>query len=378
MVKVLIVKPSSLGDILHTAPAVELLATRRPECRLTWLVNEEYSEFVKDLPGVSEVISFPRGRFRLRRFPLWVPEALSWSRALRQGFDLAMDFQGLQRSGLMSQASGAKERFGFRDARELAWLHYSHPVEVPRAVIHAVDRNLYLVRKALADSRLLRKAHGDLAPSAVEDEDIEAGFASNWCLKVPPAALAFAEKALAGGFSGSSSVDSQGAASPPIALCPGARWESKRWPTGRWAELSDALHHESVPFRPILLGGAGDAALLDLILAQASAPIESFVGKTTVWQTAALLKKCAAAVGVDSAPLHLAQSLGVPSVSLFGPTDPSRVGPRGQLHRVLQRENLECNGCYHRACPLPRRLCLPEIPAQTVVAALKDFCLKGR
>jgi lipopolysaccharide heptosyltransferase I len=361
MVKVLVVKPSSLGDILHAAPAVELLSSGHPERRLTWLTNEEYVDFVKDLPGVSEVIGFPRGRFRWRRFPRWLPEAISWSKALSRGFDVAIDFQGLQRSGLMASLSGAGERFGFGDARELAWLHYTHRVEVPQATLHAVDRNLLLARKACSTSSQLRGVEKHPA-EPVDDHD----FALGWRLAIPAPALSFAAVAL------------ESRPCPPVALCPGTRWESKRWPVRRWAELIDALSREKDLPRPILLGGAGDSEEAAAILKLASAPAESFVGRVTLWQTAALLKHCAAAVAVDSANLHLAASLGIPSVSLFGPTDPARVAPRGSQHRVLQRQDLECNGCYRRSCPLPRRLCLPETPAEAVVAALKGFCLKGR
>src|SRR5436309_2596355 len=294
MVKVLVVKPSSLGDILHAAPAVELLSSDHPERSLTWLTNEEYVDFVKDLPGVSAVIGFPRGRFRWRRFPRWLPEAISWSKALSRGFDVAIDFQGLQRSGLMASISGAKERFGFRDARELAWLHYTHRVEVPPGTVHAVDRNLSLARKASSTSSYLNRTEKTFTDRLGEDE-----HALNWRLKVPSPAVSFAETVLQQQHSGNSA---------PIALCPGACWESTRWPPRRWAELIYALSREMECFRPILLGGPSDVAQAEAILEHSSAPVESFVGKTTLWETAALLARCVAAVAVDSAPLHLAAS----------------------------------------------------------------------
>ena len=112
-VKILVVKPSSLGDILHAAPAIQMLANSGSKPLVSWVANDTYVDFVAGLPGVAEAIPFPRGRLRLGSIPCWVPEVSSLLKRLRQDFQVAVDFQGLQRSGLMTFFSGAIERFGF-------------------------------------------------------------------------------------------------------------------------------------------------------------------------------------------------------------------------------------------------------------------------
>ncbi len=347
MVKVLVIKPSSLGDIIHSAAAVEAIARSRPDCRVSWLVNEEYAEFVRELPGVFDVLPFPRGRFRRHGFPFWLPRAASWLWSLRGDFDVAVDLQGLQRSALMARVSGARERFGPRNARELAWMHYNRPVDVPAELRHAVDRVNHVAREVLARSECL-----------VSDGVRAAAPRQDYRLPVPAAARSAAQARL-GNSSG-----------PLLALCPGARWSSKLWPEERWVELLRGLRERHGEIEPVFLGTPGEAAAIDEILRRSAVPGRSLAGRIDLWQTAAVLESAAAAVTLDSAPLHLAAAVGTPTVALFGPTDPRRVAPRSPEHTVL-RPDLDCLGGYERHCPLERRVCVPDVEAADVLEALE-------
>jgi ADP-heptose:LPS heptosyltransferase len=350
MVKVLIIKPSSLGDIIHSVRAVELIARARADCRVTWLVNEEYAAFVRELPGVFEVLPFPRRGLGLSAFPACGPRAVHWLGKLRRGFDVAVDLQGLQRSGLMARLCGAAERFGPREARELGWLHYNRPVSIPRTLRHAVDRVEYLAAAVCARSALLGSA-------PLSRTGIDLGVQRPFRLPVPPAARREADAILSGD------------ARRPVVLCPGTRWPSKLWPAVRWGELLDILARRRPDLRPIFMGAPGEQSLVWEILASTAAPGENLVGRASLWQTAALMERAAAVVTMDSAPLHLAALLEIPTVALFGPTDPGRVAPRGPQHRVA-RLDLECLACYKRECPLPRRACLRDLDAETVYETL--------
>ena len=301
MVRVLVIKPSSLGDIIHSAEGVERLSRAAADCRISWVVNEGLEDFVRELPGVAEVIPFPRGSFRLRRFPFWLPRWSRWVKGLRRSFDVAVDLQGLQRSGLFARLSGARERFGPSDARELAALHYTSRIVVPRDVPHAIDRVNQLVEEVCRRSRFL-------------DESGETGRGqAPFRLPVPAEAREEARTLLADETRGL------------VVLCPGARWETKLWPADRWAALLDLLGERHPELRPVFVGARGEEPLVEAIRERASVRTESFVGKTSVWVTAALMERARGVVTLDSAPLHLAVAAGAPTVSFFGPTDPEKV-----------------------------------------------------
>lgn len=353
MVKVLVVKPSSLGDIIHSTAAVATLARCGAGVEIAWVANEEYASFVRSLPGVSEVIPFPRRELRWKRFPRWVPAWMRWVAALRRHrFEVGIDLQGLQRSGLILRLSGAKERYGPGDARELAWLHYTRRVPVPEDMVHAADRVEHLVRAAIDGCERLRGGEGEGPGPGGPGPDSELR------LEVPEEARAWAR-------------ETTREAEATIALCPATRWESKTWPATRWVELIDRLHERWPALLPVLVGAPGEAAALDAICAQAGSPALNLAGRADLWQTAAVLERAEIAVSMDSAPLHLAARVGTPTVALFGPTDPARVAPRGDRHVVLRRDELTCLGCYRRRCPLPRRVCLPDLGAPLVVRALE-------
>ncbi len=368
MVRVLVIKPSSLGDIIHSAEGVERLARAVPDCELTWLVNAGFEEFVREFPGVDHVVAFPRGRFRLRGFPGWLPEFGRWLRDLRRGrFDLAVDLQGLQRSGIFARVSGAKERFGPAEARELAPVHYNRRVRVPDEVAHAIDRVNGLIDEVLARSKFVP----DHARSP-KSRDETAAFR----LPIPDAAREKARELLG---------ERNGDDRTPLALCPGARWESKLWTPRRWADLLALLSAQRPDLRPVFLGAPGEEPLVEAIdaereAADATEPLESLVGRAPIWASAALMERSAAVVCMDSAPLHLAVAVGVPTVSFFGPTEPLKVGPRDDAevsHRVLRRD-LECLSCYKRTCPLEARVCVPETSADEVLEALGEVVRSAR
>ena len=351
MVKVLVIKPSSLGDIIHAAGGVESIARRCPDCQVSWLVNEEYASFVSELPGVYEALPFPRGRFRRQRFPLWLPEVASWLRGLRRGFDVAVDLQGLQRSGLMARFSGARERFGPLTARELGWIHYNRRIAIPDELHHAVDRVNYLVEQVIARSAFLLSDGGGGPPPV-----------RTFRMPVPPAAGDLPRAEL-----GDDLGDDQ---RDILALCPGTRWPSKRWPAERWVELLELLGKRQPRLRPVFLGAPAEATSIEAIVGKATVPSRSLAGRIDLWGAAAVLESAVAAVTMDSAPLHLAAAVGTPTISLFGPTDPGRVAPRGPRHQVL-RKDLDCLRCYCKECPLERRACLPDIGAEEVLEALE-------
>jgi heptosyltransferase-1 len=364
MIRVLVIKPSSLGDIIHAAGAVRAIASARPDVSVTWVANEEYAEFVRRFPGVSDVLAFPRRRMSWRRFPSCIPPTLRFLRSLRDGFDLAVDLQGLQRSAFFARVSGAQERFGPRSAREFGWIHYNRRVDVPASIVHAIDRVNAIARAVLRESRVLGLETPGSRVGNARNDDIE--FDPR--LEVGPEA----RESLA------AHVDP--ARGDILAICPGTRWESKDWPRERWVRLLRLLRERRPELHPVLIGAPSERLANVAIVDSACVPVTDLTGSVDLWTTAALLERAACAVTLDSAPLHLAIAVGTPTVSLFGPTDPRRVGPRemddaradAPRHRVLRREELTCLGCYQRTCPLPERICLPGLEEHRVVDAIEE------
>jgi ADP-heptose:LPS heptosyltransferase len=213
-VNILVVKPSSMGDIIHAFPAVDLLRREFPDATITWLVNDTFAGLIELLPGVDDVVLFRRKR--LGKIRHW-HELIPFARELRQhNFDLAIDFQGLFRSGLLTWLSGAPTRIGFHAAREGARMFYTEKVMVPANLTHAVDKNVFLVRSALnlaGEVRIppLRQHHdfAKLARQLLQQHRLDEG-------------------------------DSL------LAVAPSARWGTKRWnsrtpPSGCLARTTSAM-----------------------------------------------------------------------------------------------------------------------------------------
>lgn len=306
--RILLIKPSALGDVCRTVPVLASLARAWPEAEIHWLVQDGFVDAVSAHPDLDRVIPFPRGRFgRWMRSPAVARELLEWTRRLREAdYDLVLDCQGLSRSGFMTRATNAPRRVGDRRAREFAWLAYTDRVDTAAAV-HEVDRMFTLVEACGADVvRDLR-------------------------LHVPTEATASWRSGVGGRLEGV----------PVTTLASTSRWESKAWPRGHWAELGRRLLDRDG--RHLLLLGAPSErdeveALRDAI-GDSSGRVHCLAGRTTVGEMMAAIEQSDLVVSNDSAALHMAVGLahrGVASVGLFGPTDPARVGPYGGHAEVLQ------------------------------------------
>jgi lipopolysaccharide heptosyltransferase I len=337
-VNILIVKPSSLGDIVHTLPAVHLLRQHYPEALLVWVVHDALTGFVSLYSGVDEVIPFRRRRWA--RIHHW-HEVLGFLVDLRQHrFDLAIDFQGLLRSGLIAFASGAPRRIGFQNAREGAGLFYTERIPLPANLHHALERNVFLVQSALG-----------IATAASMPE-----------LGRPHDSVKEARRLLR-----QYQLDGE---APVLAVAPGARWPSKRWPPRFFAAALDQLQQTIPDLRCWVLGTPDEARTAEAVI-QACArcrPV-SLVGKSDLGTLVELLRCSDALLTNDSGPMHIAAALTVPTVALFGATDPELTGPHGDSH-VVFRTTCELRPCLSRECVQAKRPCSEGVSASRVAAAL--------
>ncbi len=340
--RILIIKPSSLGDIVHALPVLAALRARHPRARIAWLAGESFAPLLEGHPLLDDVIRFDRRRFgRMLQSPRIFWEFLRFVADLRRRrFDLVIDLQGLVRSGFLAFASGARERIGFAKARELAGAFYSRRVRCPADDVHAVDRNL-CVAAALG------------LPADTP------GFP----LALRPDEHAQARALLAD------------VGTRPLerftAVLPGARWPSKQWPAQHWAGLLARLAQEDLP-PAVLLGGPGDLPVLQAIQGACPVPLLSLVGRTSLRQLTALLARAELVICCDSGPMHLAAALGRPLVALFGPTNPQRTGPYGRAARVVSL-SVPCAPCYARTCPLQHHDCLERLSIERVIAEVRKL-----
>ena len=297
--RVLIVRPSALGDVARTVPALVTLRNALPDAHIDWLVRDAFADLVRHHPALNGVVPFPRKRFATAWCnPLRTLEALRWSLDLaKHRYDLAIDLQGLFRSGLFSWLTHAPTRVGFANARELAWLAYNRR--------HPIDPTLHTVERMLA----LLEAEGY---TPVRDMR----------LYVSPDDARWRDELL----------DRHGGHDQPYAcLAPTARWPAKRWPLDRFIHVARRLLDTGIAGRRLVIiaSEAERAGLRPLIeqLGDAAGADRLLFPATTVGQMMALISHTRLLVCNDSGPLHVAVAFERPIVAVFGPTDPDLVGP---------------------------------------------------
>ncbi|MCC2640301.1 MAG: putative Lipopolysaccharide heptosyltransferase [Nitrospira sp.] len=330
--RLLFIKPSSLGDIVHAMPTLAALRARFSQAEVTWLVKRQWAPLVEVIGGVDHVCAVENG---LTGWLGRVPDL----RATR--FDLVVDLQGLFRSGVMAWLTGCRRRVGFARAREGSPLFYSQRVEVPTAAMHAVDRYL-LVAEALGAER----------PAQPRFEFIDR-----------PGDRLAVETLLAGA--------GMAVSSPWIAMNVSARWETKRWPPQHFAETADRLS-EAHGFPIVFIGGPAERAESLAVASLMRTKAVDLTGQTPVGLLPGLLRRSALLVTNDSGPMHIAAAVETPVVALFGPTDPARTGPYGRGHLVLSHA-VECSPCFSRDCGRAARLeCLTEVRPEQVVRAVQQ------
>ena len=271
---ILVIKPSSLGDVVHTLPAVALLKKYWPEARLRWLVNPEWAPLLEGNPDVFETVLFPRGEFRGLAGLTGIP---AWAKMMRreQRADLTLDFQGLLRSALIARLCCRGEIVGLSDAREGARFLYHRSADV-RGIAHAVDRYLALVTRL----------------------GIEITNPLEWPLPAgaPPEGFSFE--------------------APFILLHPFSRGAGKSLSVRDTQDFCRAV----APW-PVVLAGRTAESFPQL------AHVTDLLNCTTLSELVWLLRRAAFVVSVDSGPMHIAAALTSRLISLHTWSDPGKVGP---------------------------------------------------
>lgn len=300
--RILLIRPSALGDVCRTVPVLVSLRARFPDAAIDWLVQSEFAEAVKEHPALDRVVPFPRREVSLGR--LWRPGALGtllrFLRSLRgPGYDVVVDAQGLFRSAFFAGCTRAERRIGYANAAEAGWIFLNERHAIPSS-LHTVDRMLMLVERAgIPPVRDMRLYTGDAAKARSHE-------------------LVQSERF--------------------VLIAPTSRWPGKRWPSDRFAVLARRLLDDGAADSIAIAGAASErdqcGPLLEL--AKADPRVIDLVGRTSIAELMAVIERASLVIANDSAALHMAVGFDRPIVALFGPTRIDLVGPYRREHDVIQ------------------------------------------
>ena len=334
--RILLIKPSAIGDVVHALPILNLLRRRWPAAHIAWLVSTSCAGILDGHPQIDELILFDRARLAgAWKNPMRWLDVFRLARGLRRRhFDLVIDLQGLFRSGWLTWSTRAADRIGLGDAREFAWLGYTRRTPRGPKERHAIERYL--------DAAEMLGCAREPVEFVFPTDDDDRRFVAD--LLATQSAAAGVD--LRRGFA---------------VLLPGTNWVTKRWPAEKFGELVETLRDRHG--LASLVAGGPDASPLAAHIAGAI----DVTCKTNLRQLVALLERAAVVITNDSGPMHIAAALGRPTVSLFGPTSPIRTDPFGKAAGVV-RLDIACSPCFSRTCS--HISCLRELPSDAVMHAV--------
>jgi len=301
---ILIIKPSSLGDIVLALPALTALRRSFPNSRISWLVRPEFAALLANHPHLDGIIPFDR-RFLGKAWfhPKALGALISLIRRLRNGrFDAVFDFQGLFRTACLAWLSGCKKRFGRAGAREFAHIFYTDKVAQGTDCAHLVDYYLRIIATAGA---------GEISAQFVLPQEPAASESILRLLK-----------------SGGTAPDHY------AVLVPGSAHQDKCWPTERFAELADKIAAK-FGLSLVATGTRPEMPVVERLSKESNVPIANLAGQTSLSELMALLRGAKLVVSNDTGPGHIAAASGVPLVLMFGRSNPVRVAPYGRKECVV-------------------------------------------
>jgi heptosyltransferase-1 len=364
--RILLIKPSALGDVVHTIPVLVKLRARYPRARIDWLITPENAEIVRCHPALSNVVLFARRDFskRGRRWRALLAFFDLLKQIRRAKYDLVIDMHGQVRSALFALISGARVRIGFdrpirrsltvsaehdlrnvpshgwRGAREGSWIAYTHRIPIPTLDVHAIDRYLWVAPLLGLDD---------------DPPDLAIHLSSDTVRNV--------ERLL--------KEHGVHADVPLVILVPGTIWETKHWTIEGFAGVARTFLSDG--FAVALAGTERDQQRCRQIAAAAPGVCD-LSGKTTPAELAALIRRAEVAVTNDSGSMHVAASLRKPMVSVFGPTNPVHIGPYQRPESVV-RVDLPCSPCNYRRlsqCPFDHA-CMKQVTSEMVVERVQKI-----
>ena len=345
--RILIIKLSAIGDLVHALPFLEVLKKRFPHARIDWLVEEDAYQVIKGHPAINHVIVSGRKAWQRRllngkEFLPAMKEISNFIRDVRRyKYDLVIDLQGLLKSGILVCLSKGRQKIGMTGSREGAGIFLNVPPFPVDYNQHALKRYLSVARYLGCD---ISSWKGDIPVFESDKRAVRRLLDKHRLLK-----------------------------RPIIAINPMARWETKLWEPDRFADLADRIR-DNLSCDIIFTGSGNDKKVIKEISGMMKERPVNLAGKTSLKELACLYSISGALVTTDTGPMHIAAAMGCPVIALFGPTDPLRTGPYGRSHRVV-RADLECSPCFKKSCS--HKNCMKDITVEMVFEAVKDTLVKN-
>jgi len=349
--KILIIKLSAIGDVIHTLPALTALRRHYPDAQIDWLVEDAAADLLQGHPALSRTLVWHRREFaglfaagKLFRATRVFMRCLGELRSTH--YDLIIDFQALLKSSLWIFLAQGRRKVGFGKGMEHAensHLFLNERIPAPSMEVHALDRGLKLIEALGIDgSRVIYDVPTDdsAARALLEEKGIDPHR-------------------------------------PLIAINPAAKWPTKLWEPEKFGKVAERLLSHG--YQVVFTGSREDGAMIDKIAHWNNAPTIRLDGQTTLKILAAFYRSCRAVITTDTGPMHLAAAVSTPVVALFGPTAPWRTGPYGAGHVVL-RAGLSCSPCFMKSCrtvEFEKMACMKRITVGEVVEAVKVVTGEG-
>ncbi len=325
--KILIIKPSALGDIVHSLPFLDTIKRCYPSASIHWLVARGLHTFLEGHPLIDRLWIIDKDKWkRPKNIRQTFKDIVSLGKGLRQErFDVSIDLSGLLRSGLITLAANAEYKLGFKEADEGSTFFYTHRIHGSMK-IHAIDRYLKI---AEAMGCRLGTINYPFAPYEKNP---------SICKELPK---------------------------EYVVMTPAAGKEANRWPAQRFGQLAARLDLPTV-----LIGSKSDQSVANEVMQHAEGKAISLAGKTSIKELIPIIGNAKYFITNDTGPMHIAAALGIPVFAIFGPANPTRTGPYGEQHTVI-REDLSCSPCYAWK-PCDNWQCMQAITVERVLATIEE------
>ncbi len=327
--KILIIKPSAWGDIVHSLPFLAVVKKRYPKCEIHWVIAKGLHTFLEGHPLIHKLWIMDKDGWKdFGRIGKSLTEMNAFRRGLKkERFDISIDLSGLLRSGLISWAAAARYRLGFSDSDEGSPFFYSHKIKGGDQ-IHAIDRYLLLADLIDCDTSEITYPF----PPLPDITGLLSTLPEQFCIMVPSAGK-----------------------------------KANRWPAKRFAALAARLHISS-----LVIAGDSDKDIAGEVVAGSQGKAINLAGKTGLKELVALTKRASFFICNDTGPMHIAAALEIPLFALFGPANPVRTGPYGKNSTVI-RVPLDCSPCYaQKPCTQHNWRCMNELTVDTVYEHITD------
>lgn len=332
--RVLIVKLSAIGDVIHTIPFLKTLKLSFPDWQIDWALEDVTYPLLRGNPLLNRAIVLKRKSWTRGKELKGLLETFKVLRNTR--YDMVIDLQGLLKSGLITGLTKAREKIGLSISREFSWLFYSRSIEVD-IERHALLRTLDVAKKLGAK---LISEDARVYLSEEERSEYDKIFKN----------LGLLPKSY-------------------IVINPVAKWPTKLWLKERFSVLADRITQE-LGCKVVFTGSKADQEYIHGILMHTKDKHIDLSGSITLRELSFLLEQAKALVSTDTGPMHIATAMGCPVVALFGPTSPNRTGPYGEGHKVI-RAGLPCSPCFKKFCP--DTVCMSSIDVEKVLKGLTDL-----